>query len=193
VAAEEAGLETAASRDAGSETGMATEAPRRSRPQIRWRRPGTSIRIPSARTGRAGAWWARAWWSRTRKQASGPGRTRRRFPMIAHTVLFQPGPSVGPETKAAILESLRRAIGQCPTVRACRIGRRVRHGLPGYEQQMRADYQYLLILEFDDIEGLRAYLEHPAHDAIGGFFTSAASASLAYDYEMADLADAAHL
>jgi stress responsive alpha/beta barrel protein len=113
--------------------------------------------------------------------------------MIAHTVLFQPGPSVDPETKAAILESLTRAIGQCPTVRACRIGRRVRHGLAGYEQQMRADYQYLLILEFDDIEGLRAYLEHPAHDAIGGFFTSAASASLAYDYEMADLADAAHL
>jgi hypothetical protein len=58
---------------------------------------------------------------------------------------------------------------------------------------MRADYQYLLILEFDDIEGLRAYLEHPAHDAIGGFFTSAASASLAYDYEVVDLREAKKL
>lgn len=113
--------------------------------------------------------------------------------MIAHTVLFQPGASVGPETKAAILESLIRAIGQCPTVRACRIGRRVRHGLPGYEQQMHADYQYLLVVEFDDIGGLRAYLEHPAHNAIGGFFTSAASASLAYDYEMVDLREAGKL
>ena len=113
--------------------------------------------------------------------------------MIAHTVLFQPGASVGPETKAAILESLARAIRQCSTVRACRIGRRIRHGLPGYEQQMREDYQYLLVLEFDDIDGLRAYLEHPAHDAIGGFFTSAATASLAYDYETVDLRDAGQL
>jgi len=113
--------------------------------------------------------------------------------MIAHTVLFQPGPSVGPETKAAILESLTRAIRQCPTVRACRIGRRIRHGLPGYEQQMREDYQYLLVLEFSDIEGLRAYLEHPAHNTIGGFFSSAASASLAYDYQMVDLGDAQRL
>ena len=113
--------------------------------------------------------------------------------MIAHTVLFQPGPSVGPETKAAIVQSLTQAIGQCPTVRTCRIGRRIRHGLRGYEQQMREDYQYLLLLEFDDVEGLRAYLEHPAHNTIGDFFTSAASASLAYDYEMVDLSDAARL
>ena len=40
---------------------------------------------------------------------------------------------------------------------------------------------------------LRAYLEHPAHNQIGGFFTSAASASLAYDYEIVDLGDAAKL
>ena len=113
--------------------------------------------------------------------------------MITHTVLFQPGPSVGPETKAAILESLTRAIRQCPTVRACRIGRRVRHGRPGYEQQMRDDYQYLLLLDFDNIDGLRAYLEHPAHGAIGGFFTSASAASLAYDYEMVELKDAEKL
>ena len=113
--------------------------------------------------------------------------------MIAHTVLFQPGPSVGPETKAAILESLTRAIRQCPTVRACRIGRRIRHGLSGYEQQMREDYQYLLVLEFDDLEGLRAYLQHPAHNSIGGFFTSAAAASLAYDYEIVDLREAERL
>jgi hypothetical protein len=113
--------------------------------------------------------------------------------MIAHTVLFQPGPSVGPETKAGILESLARAIRQCPTVRACRIGRRIRHGLRGYEQQMREDYQYLLILEFDDLEGLRAYLEHPAHGAIGAFFTRATAASLAYDYEVVDLGEAHRL
>ena len=54
---------------------------------------------------------------------------------------------------------------------------------------MPEDYQYLLELDFDDVAGLRAYLEHPAHGAIGGFFTSAASASLAYDYEVVALED----
>jgi hypothetical protein len=113
--------------------------------------------------------------------------------MIVHTVLFEPGASIGHETKAAILEGLTRAIGRCPTVRGCRIGRRIRHGLAGYEQQMHVDYQYLLLLEFDDIDGLRAYLEHPAHKAIGGFFTNAAAASLAYDYDVVELRDGAKL
>ena len=92
--------------------------------------------------------------------------------------------------KAAIVGHLKSAIAQCPTVRACRVGRRVQHGLPGYEQQMPEDYQFSLILDFDDVEGLKAYLQNPAHAGIGGLFTTAASASLAYDYELVDLASA---
>jgi hypothetical protein len=113
--------------------------------------------------------------------------------MIAHVVLFTPQASVGPEQKTAILESLTHAVRKCPAVRASRIGRRVHHGLAGYEQHMRQDYQYFLVLEFDDLEGLRQYLEHPAHGAIGGFFTTAAAAALAYDYEVVDLGEAARL
>jgi hypothetical protein len=113
--------------------------------------------------------------------------------MIAHVVLFAPQASVGPEQKAAILEGLTHAVRQCPTVRASRLGRRVHHGFPGYEQDMRQDYQYFLVLEFDDLDGLRQYLEHPAHGAIGGFFTTAAAAALAYDYQVVDLEDAVRL
>lgn len=113
--------------------------------------------------------------------------------MITHVVLFSPQASMGDSQKAEIIASLQRAVSQCPTVRASRIGRRVQHGLPGYEQHMREDYQYLLELDFDDVAGLRAYLEHPAHGAIGGFFTSAASASLAYDYEVVGLGEASRL
>ena len=76
---------------------------------------------------------------------------------------------------------------------APRVGRRVLHGLPGYEQLMAVDYQFSLILDFDDVEGLKSYLQNPAHAAIGGLFTTAASASLAYDYEVRDLEDAAQL
>ena len=110
--------------------------------------------------------------------------------MISHIVLFEPGPTLGPGDKAAIAEHLKAAIAQCPTVRGCRVGRRVQHGLPGYEQLMTEDYQFALILDFDDVYGLTAYLQHPAHAGIGELFTSAASASLAYDYEVVELGQA---
>jgi Stress responsive A/B Barrel Domain len=113
--------------------------------------------------------------------------------MISHIVLFKPRLTLGPAERTAVVEHLKAAIAQCPTVRACRIGRRVQHGLPGYEQQMAEDYQYALTLDFEDVGGLVAYLQHPAHAGIGGLFTSAASASLAYDYEMVDLREAAKM
>jgi Stress responsive A/B Barrel Domain len=113
--------------------------------------------------------------------------------MISHIVLFKPRLTLGPAERTAIVEHLKTAIAQCPTVRGCHIGRRVQHGLPGYEQQMIEDYQYALTLDFDDVEGLVAYLQNPAHAGIGGLFTSAASASLGYDYDVVDLEDAAQL
>ena len=48
-------------------------------------------------------------------------------------------------------------------------------------------FDYAVVIEFDDMEGLREYLQHPAHEAIGRQFTSAAAAALAYDYEMTEL------
>jgi hypothetical protein len=63
----------------------------------------------------------------------------------------------------------------------------VKHGLPGYEQMMREDYQYALVVELDDLDGLKAYLTHPQHAAIGKHFSDAAAAALAYDFAMDDL------
>jgi len=113
--------------------------------------------------------------------------------MISHVVLFKPKATLGQAERLAIVEHLKTAIARCPTVRRCRVGRRVLHGLPGYEQLMAEDYQFSLILDFDDVEGLKGYLQNPAHAGIGGLFTTAASASLAYDYELVDLGDAARL
>ena len=113
--------------------------------------------------------------------------------MISHIVLFKPRATLGPAERTAIVEHLKTAIAQCPTVRACRVGRRVQHGLAGYEQLMSEDYQHALILDFDNVEGLVAYLQNPAHAGIGGLFTSATSASLAYDYELVDLSEAERL
>ena len=89
-----------------------------------------------------------------------------------------------------LLADLREAAVAISAVRRFRIGARLQHGMPGYEQAMRVDYQYAAILEFDDRAGLDAYLRHPAHEAIGQHFTASAADALAYDFEMTDAADA---
>ncbi len=109
--------------------------------------------------------------------------------MIAHVILFQPRPDLTAEERQAVLGALSSATRGIPAVRSCRIGRRIKHGLPGYEQAMAQDFEYLVILEFDAVEGLREYLTHSVHESIGQFFTTAAAAALAYDYELVKLTD----
>ena len=113
--------------------------------------------------------------------------------MIAHLILFQPRPDLTPTERDAVIAALTAAARGTPGVRTCRIGRRVKHGLTGYEQAMRQDYEFAALIEFDTIDSLRAYLQDPAHDAIGQHFSTAAVAALAYDYEMVSLEEAARL
>ena len=107
--------------------------------------------------------------------------------MIVHVVLFQPRPGLSDEQRDRVLADLRTAATEIPAIRRFRIGRRVLHGLPGYEQAMTDTYEYAALIEFDDREGLEAYLRHPAHETAGAHFTAAASRALAYDYEVSEL------
>jgi hypothetical protein len=106
--------------------------------------------------------------------------------MIAHVVLFKPKPELTADQRLAVIGAVKAAAASIPTVRRLRVGKRIRHGRPGYEQLMRGDFEYVVIVEFDDIEGLTAYLAHPQHAAIGSHFVQSAAAALAYDYEMED-------
>jgi len=108
--------------------------------------------------------------------------------MIAHVILFKPKHGLTAEQRQNILAGLRAAASSIPTIRSMRVGRRIRHGHPGYEQLMREDFEYMVIVEFDDLAGLTAYLAHPRHQAIGQHFTMSSAAALAYDYEMEDWA-----
>jgi Stress responsive A/B Barrel Domain len=112
--------------------------------------------------------------------------------MIAHVILFAPRPDLDPAQRVEILESFRTA-ATAASVRSMRIGRRVRHGLPGYESAMRDDFEYFAVLEFDDLEGLKAYLQNPAHDAAGRHFSTRAAAALAYDYTVVNPDELAEL
>ena len=103
--------------------------------------------------------------------------------MIAHIVLLQPRPDLTAAQRGEALATLERAAADVPEIRNFRLGRRVKHGLPGYEQLMPQDFEFALIIEVDDVEALKRYLRAPAHVALGRLFYTATSAALAYDYE----------
>ncbi len=113
--------------------------------------------------------------------------------MIAHVVLFQPRANLSATERREAVATLARAASQFPEIRRFRIGKRVRHGLAGYEQAMRQDYEFALVIEFDDIEALKNYLKAPAHAGLGHLFATATDAALSYDYEIVEPTDAARL
>jgi hypothetical protein len=106
--------------------------------------------------------------------------------VIAHVVLLQPKPELTGPQRAEALETIRRSAADLPEVRL-RLGKRVKHGLPGYEQLMTQDFEFALIVEAEDVATLKRYLTAPAHVALGQLFYTAASAALAYDYAIEEI------
>lgn len=105
--------------------------------------------------------------------------------MIAHVVLFKPRADLSPDAGRQLAASFEAALKQIPSIRRARVGRRIRHGR-GYEELMTVDYQYAAVLEFDDAAGLKAYLEHPAHQQLGAQFFEMFEQALMYDFDLAD-------
>jgi hypothetical protein len=103
--------------------------------------------------------------------------------MIVHVVLFRPKVSVTDADADRLIAGLRHTLANAPSIRRFQAGRRVLVGR-GYEQLMRADYPYAATFEFDDVAGLKAYLEHPSHDGVGAALFAAAEDVLIYDYDM---------
>ena len=102
--------------------------------------------------------------------------------MIAHLVLFRPKPDLSKEDRRALVNAFERAVRDIPSVRAVRVGRRVIHGA-GYEQSMPDTGEFLIVIDFDDVEGLQAYLRHPVHEELGVRFYQSLSSTLVYDFE----------
>lgn len=108
--------------------------------------------------------------------------------MIAHVILFQPRGELDEQMRGAFAGIVATAARQIASIRRFRIGPRVMHGLPGYEQGMRDHYGYAAIIEFDDVRGLTEYLQHPAHAALGHHFSASTERALAYDFELEEVA-----
>ena len=105
--------------------------------------------------------------------------------MIAHVVLFRPRAELTTVERDALGSAFLEAVREIEAIRQVRVGRRVTHGR-GYEHLMAVDYTHAAILEFDDVDGLNAYLEHPVHGSLAQRFFSALESALMYDYDLGD-------
>jgi len=102
--------------------------------------------------------------------------------MFIHVVLFRPKPEVTESDRARMFEALTIAAKEIPSVRRFHIGNRVTHGA-AYERMMTQDFPFAAVIEFDDLAGLQAYLQHPKHEKLGALFYQLLEIGLVYDYE----------
>ena len=105
--------------------------------------------------------------------------------MIVHVVLFRPRANLSAAERERLGAVFADALSKIPSIRRASVGARVLHGR-GYEALMRANYSHAALLEFDDLTGLRAYLEHPAHEALGALFFEMFDEALVYDFALKD-------
>lgn len=92
------------------------------------------------------------------------------------------------DDRRALIESWRTALAEIPSIRRALVGRRVRIGR-SYEDLIRTDFPYAAVLEFDNADAVRAYLDHPAHGDISTKFFAAIAETLIYDFEVEESAD----
>lgn len=110
--------------------------------------------------------------------------------MIVHVALFTPRSDLTADERAAVAAALVEALSSIESIRTYRVGRRVRTGT-AYDAL--GAFEYLVAVEFEDLTGLQAYLNHPAHARLGQLFYTTSSQGFAGDFEVVDREPAAAL
>lgn len=106
--------------------------------------------------------------------------------MIVHVVLFRARPDVSDAEREALFDAMRVGAQEIPSVRSFRIGQHIANPVP-YVLSGFPPFPWAALIEFDDEAGLRAYLSHPLHVALGQRFNAAAEAAMIYDYVVDEL------
>jgi hypothetical protein len=105
--------------------------------------------------------------------------------MMTHVVLFTPRTDLSAAEIARLSTTLSSALEGIPSIRRYQVGRCVRLG-SAYDAAAPLDFSYLVVVELDDRDALRAYLRHPLHDALGKLFYEMSAVALAADFESVD-------
>jgi hypothetical protein len=106
--------------------------------------------------------------------------------VIAHIVLFEPKPELDPDRLRSFARSVIEGLRSIPSIRRARIGKAIFVD-PGY-QRVFGDktYKYAAVLEFENRDGLVAYLRHPQHDRIGREFWNSCAFTTIVEVETMD-------
>jgi hypothetical protein len=105
--------------------------------------------------------------------------------MVSHLVLMKPRPDLSPADRERLIAAFEAAAREIPAVRNVRVGRRITHGA-AYEERMPDAADYLVLIDFDDADGLATYLRHPAHEDLGSRFNESLAAAFVYDFEQVE-------
>lgn len=105
--------------------------------------------------------------------------------MILHLVLFTPHPTLSHEEREAMATAMEEAFAAIPEIARVRVGRRRVLGT-SYDDLSPVPFEFLTALEFETVEDLTAYLQHPTHRALSERFRGAAQLALAHDFEIVD-------
>jgi Stress responsive A/B Barrel Domain len=108
--------------------------------------------------------------------------------VIVHLVLFTPRPDLGEAERTDLRETLRRALTEIPSIRAYKVGHRVRLGTT-YDRAAPLDFEFLVTIEVDNEKALSEYLAHPAHQKLGQSFYETSAHALACDFELREISD----
>ena len=99
--------------------------------------------------------------------------------MIKHIVMFKFKDEALGQTKEENLkqgnEMLEALMGKVPTLRSMAAGPNLLAGATAWD--------IALIAEFDDIEGLKAYTDHPEHKKVSAFMGQVRTERAAVDFE----------
>jgi hypothetical protein len=112
--------------------------------------------------------------------------------MVTHVVLMKPRADLSEGDRRAFIDAFKTAVRDIPAIRDVRIGRRVIHGAE-YERTSPDAADFQAELDFDDLAGLKAYLQHPAHEALGVRFGQCLTRAIVYDFETVDPEDLGQL
>ena len=106
--------------------------------------------------------------------------------MVWHLVLLKARTGLSAEDRQALISAFDKAVREIPTVRDVHLGRRITHGA-GYEATAPDAADFMVSIAFDDLPGLQAYLNHPAHQELGNRFSQSVSAASVYDFDVESL------
>jgi hypothetical protein len=106
--------------------------------------------------------------------------------VIAHVVLFKPKANITPQEKGLFAQSFKDTCTCVQTIRKASIGRVL--SFNSFPAELLGDktYEFAAYLEFDDLAGLKAYLEHPKHAELAGLFWRFCESTVYADVEMLD-------